>query len=509
MKAVIRQRGRRTLATLGAVALGLIGMTGIANAAPSLGNIDPEATGTIYIDKFVTPDPAWETVANGKPITVPASAERLGGVVFEIVEVQAIGQGGSAVPLNLTTAAGWDAAAGLSATAVDTARHGTSNAYTFGTARTVTTSDTAAVPTSGLPIGLYLVHEISAGNNPITGPTAPTLVSVPYPDQSNSQWLYEIYLYPKNDVSGDETTKEVMDPPQIVLPDDGGVVTSDATVDWLIRVPVFTLGHENYTVFEVVDTLDPKLTYVDESAKVQAFTGVIANGTPQGDFGEPDDFAVVYDTTTNTVTISATPAGLLKLNNADGAITYIEITITTTVDGAGILVNDATSLVNDWESTIDPKPTTNWASLRILKYGGESTNNTLQGAEFKIFESRDDDGDGEDQVGGTYVTDEDGQINVVLWVGNNATVTKTYWIQEVKAPAGYVLPEGEGAWTQVTLTANAQGTVLVQPVANTQHEGPQLPITGANGQVLMMLGGAALALLGVGVALRSRKNARL
>jgi LPXTG-motif cell wall-anchored protein len=46
----------------------------------------------------------------------------------------------------------------------------------------------------------------------------------------------------------------------------------------------------------------------------------------------------------------------------------------------------------------------------------------------------------------------------------------------------------------------------VQKIANTQQDHPNLPLTGANGELLMTIGGAALLLLGGGAYLVTRRR---
>lgn len=515
-------RGKRVIATLGAAALGLIGLAGVANAdAPNIANIDPDAEGSITLFKFgrLADEEAWGLPADGKEIASPPDhLEPLEGVRFDFVPVTAVGTD----TIDLTTPEGWDLIQGLDAAVIDAALHGGTPGYTFGTAIEKTTDADGKAETGDIALGLYLVHEISSGNNPVREPVAPFLVSLPYPDATDSSWIYDVFVYPKNVTCDCETEKEVMEPGQVVQAD-GTVVDDEAEVDWLVRVPLSGHSEDGINNFSIVDILDPRLEFKPGSVVFKTFDGTISEGEPVSNTLDLNThYTVAWDALANTLTVDAiNPAGTDALS--DG-VTYVEITFTTFVDGAGIIPNTVTSIVNEWTSTVgeepndNPPPNTNWAPVEILKVedvGDPALG--LQGAEFEIYQNVVVDGedtpDLTKQVGGTYVTGPDGKISVVLWVGNNDEVgPTTYWFLETKAPPGYILPEGDDAWTAVAVTASededGEPVVITQSIENTQHEGPELPLTGANGQLLMMLGGIGIVLAGLGAATVARRRGR-
>lgn len=94
--------------------------------------------------------------------------------------------------------------------------------------------------------------------------------------------------------------------------------------------------------------------------------------------------------------------------------------------------------------------------------------------------------------------------------GRNAGFNKavTYWIQEAAAPTGYVLPED--AWFG-PLTVTASDTAVAPAtiaIGNTQQSVPNLPMTGASGQLLMTIAGIALILVAGGGALAVRNRSK-
>lgn len=501
MSIITNSRGRRLVAALGAAGLGLVTMTGLAFAAddepvtPSVANIDGQHPTSLEIRKYATPDQAWDFAANGKAVDVPDDAVPLMGVQFEVVPVNSIATGPRAGDLDLLSADGWDRAEGLDADAVKADYLGAGGMYTYGTPVTLTT-DGDGMAVQSLPQGLYLVREVSPGDNPVSMISPPTLVTLPYPDADSASWLYDVVIYPKNDLSTDTIDKEVMDPDTIVQP--------DGMTDWKITVPLVGYNpDEGITSFMVNDPLDSRLTYVDGSAVVK----ILNAGTQVGsDLVAGTDYTVTVDSS-NKLVLTMEESGLAKLN--ENPASHVEVTITTAVNGDGIVENHVDGVVNNWTTEIVPGegPTTNWATLEVLKYAGEDQSMTLQGAEFQIYRNHVVDGEDaadESELVGTYTTGADGTFDVTLWVGNNADMSEVYWVKETMAPTGYVLPANP--WSMVTLTADANATVTVHPVSNVKHTGPALPITGANGQLLMMGGGLALVLLGGGAALVSRKR---
>ena len=91
-----------------------------------------------------------------------------------------------------------------------------------------------------------------------------------------------------------------------------------------------------------------------------------------------------------------------------------------------------------------------------------------------------------------YTTDSNGEINVTLWVGNNSDVTEKYWLKEIEAPAGYITPTGDAAWTEVDLVASTSPVVLTKTLDNEKQKGPRLPLTGGQGTMLFLIAGVAI-----------------
>ncbi|MGO3151280.1 MAG: SpaH/EbpB family LPXTG-anchored major pilin [Galactobacter sp.] len=452
--------GRRIAVVLGALALTATGAAGAANAADiSAGNIDPDQTTTLTIHKHSGKQGG---AGDGKPqqdITNPALAD----VTFSIQKVES--KDGAAIDLD--TAAGWNLIKGVKAPDVTAANSG----YALSDAASGTTGANGEI-TKTLDHGLYLVTETDAPAN-VVSKAAPFLVTLPL-SQNNGSWLYDVHVYPKNQLQ-DKPEKTVSEPTAPVLGSD---------VAWDITAKVPALNEEDtLSSFAVTDTLDPRLQY----------KSVAVDGKTEG-----TDYTVAVDGQKVTITFDAS-----KLSVGD-----VKIKLTTTVKslGTGVIENTATQYVNDPKQDNGTKtntPKTKWGDLEITKVAKGDESKTLAGAEFEVCS----DADGKNKVG-TITTDANGKAHISLYVGKDSEPdTRDYWVKETKAPAGYVL---DGAIKKVTVKVGETASTKVT-LENTQQDHPELPLTGANGQMLAIIVGSALVLLAAGSALvvnRRRQAAR-
>lgn len=480
------KRFRRVLAGAGALALALGGVLGAASAAnaATAGYPVPDEPGTLTLHKHV----ADSDSTPGDPTGAP-----LAGVSFSVQEV---GTGTTpCTAIDLTTPAGWASVS----TAIDGFNTSTGALPTgfclIGTATTVVTEEDGSTPVLENLRGLYVVKETDPGPNLIAAPAAPFLVTVPMPVPGGTttadSWDYSVDAYPKNTLTTITPTKTV-----------GGTTSSvpGAVVDWTISVPVPAAPFP-YNNIQVTDTPVTGHTFT-------AFTSVALNGTP---LATPDDYTV----SGSTVTLTA--AGLAKVNaivsGASGVAATITVDLTTTVTGdeVGELDNDANVTLNGQTTPVDP-PSTNWGTLQVLK-ADATTDAVLAGAEFEVYAKSTDATCAESIVApatpvATGTTDASGVWEQVLWISNtqaDATgpFTKAYCLVETVAPAGYIL---DPAPRDVTITT-AGTAVTTYQFPNTPVEGPELPLTGSNGAMVMMIGGLGLFAVAGGVVLATRRRA--
>lgn len=443
--------GALALAMAGAVALGTA-----ASAAPVLGNVDPSATGSIIIHKHVEDDASTDGNPAGDPLE---------GVTFRVTEILLDGE---SVPL--ATAEGWVAIDGLLPSDIP------DEDFTRGPYQDVTTlANGIATATGG--VGLYLVEEIGTGENLITAPAAPFLVTIPYP--TDAGWEYNVDVYPKNVLGEISPTKTVG------TPDSAADVELGAVVPFTITVPVAQPSLP-YVSFSITDVLSAGLEFESWGAISIGGVALVA-----------DDYSISADNT--TVTLTALGLGKLNTAAADGG-TSVTADINATVTALGQLENTASASINGTPGDT-PEVTTNWARLDITKRAFGEENVLLAGATFELYNSD------KTTLLATGTTDSDGRLSFVVWVGNDDDVTETVHLKETVAPQGYVLP-ADPWFGPILLTAGetAAASVSTASIDNYKPEGPELPLTGAQGTLAMTIGGLLLVGVGAGAVVVSRRR---
>ena len=461
---------RRVTALAGSVALAAAALLGGAAAAsamsandePVVGNINFDAVGSITVHKHVQPVPAGDPATGAEQdVTSPA----LSGVEFTVEKTT----------IDLSNAASWDGLSGLTPADVTVDKTVTIDP--------VTTNADGVAYFGDLSVGVYLVTETSAPES-VVQQAAPFLVVIPMSIENT--WTYDVHVYPKNSVSAVEKT---LDPAS-----DAAYIGLGSEITWNVKstAPTFNPAVDTLNTYEIVDTLDERLEFV---------------GVENVMYGDEELTVDEHYTVTDVdgvVTFALTEAGrILVLNDSGKDLTFDLIT---KVVGEGEITNMVVQNIND--ATIESGDAmTYWGSVNVLKVDA-ANDNVLQGAQFQVY-ATDAEGnrtgepimiDGED----TFTTDKDGVVRIgSLNVGT--TQSRDYILVEVKAPAGYVTPEGDKAETKITVVTGT--TTLEKSIENTKQNTPSLPLTGATGTFIFALGGVAIVALGVGMAVRNRREA--
>lgn len=492
---------KRALAALAVSAIALLGAVGASTpafAAPELGGIDPNASGSIIVHKHehqtgttpVTKNPD----GSGDEILTPGIKD----VTFTAYPLL---KGGAAIDLN--DPAAWDQLADLTAGADCTAPSG----YELGTALApaVTGDDgTATIPTD---VGVYVVCETDAPAQ-VVDRAAPFIVTVPYPFEGT--WLTDVHVYPKNGVTS--VSKTINAQQGLGL---GSTVEFPVTV----KVPALAAGR-TFSSFDIADTLDSRLTPSPAANGVGVgIKSITVDGTPvtAANFG--------IAASGQTVTLSFTPAaGLDYLRSLAGKEIVVTFQATVTKLGDGVIENTAFDSVNNKKYTTN-KVTTNWGDVVVKKVDAKS-NATLAGAKFEVYAAADPYAadctnatatgsalqvDGESE----FTTQSNGQVTIPgLFVSDSENDTKNaaqrcYVLKETAAPAGYVTPTGAAALFPVAVKTGATAGVDVT-VENVQQKVPGLPLTGSAGALMLSVAGGALliAAVGTGLIVSRRRTAR-
>ncbi|MFT8705072.1 SpaH/EbpB family LPXTG-anchored major pilin [Bifidobacterium aquikefiricola] len=495
---------RKIAAAAGALALGVAGLAGLAQTAQAdenipvtgVGNINPGTATSLTIHKF---DGAQGNAGDGTVQDTSKMGNPLQGVEFTVTPVTYKG----ATKIDLDTEAGWDAINGIQATDVT----GSNSAYTQDSANaTKITTDASGTATESLPHGLYLVQETGSGNNNIVSSVAPFLVTLPLP-QGSGNWLYDVNVYPKN---------QVLNAPQKTINSDSdqkGLKVGD-TVQWTITqsVPRLNAGdsYNSASIWDVMPT-DGSLAY-DATASLTLNGAALSEGT---------DYTI--DPAGTTWTLTSTGLGKIKAGDTL-AVTFTTKVLKVTKDGSIANPGSSTgtpgygSEFNGHKVPGNPTPYTYWGQLAVTKV--DENKNVLKGATFQVTAKTaascpatvPSDGvvstgtsDGNGIVQWDATSPASSPLGLFVANSNNGPLqspSKDYCLYETAAPAGYIA----AAVQTVTITAGTDNLNTVT-VTDVQQGHPTLPLTGAQGIVLMSVVGIVLIAAGGTLYVVSRRRA--
>ena len=479
--------GRRLVAALGATTIGLIGLAGAASAAVGPDQTDAPTSGTLTINKY-----GGLPVDQGGNTTNP-----LTGVEFTVTQVGRL-EDDNCVAIDLTDAADWaglDGNDGLFASQPATP----ADPFCLTDVTQADTTENGSVQFD-LAVGVYYVEETDSGDNPIVSPVPNFYVSIPTSDSDEEGgWNYNVVADPKNQLQ-EEPTKTITERP------DALVVGSKVTWELTIPIPDIADG-ETFDNGSVTDKLDSRLGYASSTVKIG--DTVLNPGT---------DYTIDSDGVTWTFETTV-------LDAHQGEDITIELVTTVNSVGDGAIANAGGEDGNYWSEFNNSRvpggttPYTYWGKLAINKTDDSTTKSPLAGAEFKVFEKAADVAcaakapetgavaTGTSDATGVVQWEDVSPVNELgLWIQNSAdgpltNPTKEYCVYETVIPAGHTATAINNP-----VTISASETALTLDVVNPKTPGPHLPLTGANGQLLALIGGGALVLLASGTALVARKR---
>nr|WP_250544766.1 SpaH/EbpB family LPXTG-anchored major pilin [Canibacter zhuwentaonis] len=400
----------------------------------------------------------------GQPENPAPAGVAIAGVVFKIQKLN----------LNLTQNTDWMM---LKTLTVDDAK----NRVVAGFETIKTTNLNGEATFDNLDIGAYLVTETNAPDN-VVKKAAPFIVTVPHPNGNNT-WNYNVHVYPKNTVSA-KPTKTL---------DDTNAIKIGDSVTWTITqtLPELQQG-ETFTEVSFTDQLQEGLEYV-------------APTTAQVDGRE------VNVTVTSTGDGNRTLAGHLDDTTTLTGGETVTFTITTKINKPGVIVNTAKVRIktsgggDTTQSTPDPgqgggpggAPTLIYGYFDIQKYVKDTTT-AISDATFELY--KDETCTTKVDLKEMLVTGDSGKL-----VSPIAVKAGKYSIKEIKAPTGYVLN------TMCFPVTVGEDNTLANPatvtVYNSKAAVPALPLTGAQGQTIMLTTGGILITAGIAaVAIVHRKR---
>lgn len=496
-----RKTMRRMAAMIGAVAVGVtavVGASPAAFAAPQgYGDIDFDREGSLTLHKYLHQVNGSE----GDVSQAPAAGDftdPVEGVVFTVYPLLKDGQ-----PVDLSVPANWDALGGLAPGDGCTAPTG----YTLGAGKAMPATDVNGAANVALPIGAYQVCETSAPAQ-IIDSAPPFIVTIPMPHKNG--WVYDVHAYPKNGEGRIEKTVEEQQ--------DTGL---GSVVKFPVTVPIPTVG-DPWTGFAIRDTLDARLTPVAPADMKVTVDGAALDAS--------------YYTLTvegQQVTMNFTADGLAWLNQGPNAQAGKKVQVvfagTVTSPGNGTITNQAELWPNnpDFDPATKPVPSneveTHWGGLAVQKRAAGTTGDEgrLNGAVFEVYNAADPyaadcsaqkaTGDPVAVNGQTQFTSAGtGVVSIAgLFVSDSVhpaidAQQRCYVLKEVAAPAGYVLPADP--FTAVAVKIGETTVSDNVDIVNTQQDVPELPLTGAAGQAMLIAAAIAAVAIAAGLVLVNRRR---
>ncbi|WP_421784066.1 SpaH/EbpB family LPXTG-anchored major pilin [Gardnerella sp. KA01001] len=515
-------------------------------------NIKSGQATSITIYKYEGPEGSVRN--NGKEQKIPDAQKPISGVKFKITPI--VDTNGNKIDLSKTT--GWTAIKDLNvenktaAKALQDAGLKASEAKAD-VVEQETGTDGSTTFNLGATYGLYLVEEDLANSAPkkdgkpikVTKQVNPFLVTVPLPDTQTHTWIYNLKIYPKNDVSTSKVEKKAQTAPNKPFID--GTTT---TMGWDISIPLTAIkdGGKTYTNVSFTDPINTDfLNYSSvKNVKVTDKDGNASDTLETTDYevegyssigNNPDKVNLAKSENLKNVKwirVKLTTTGLTKASaKVGGKLTATVVTtviapgniknyINTDVDGVATGEGGKTpGCIPTKQKPCDEDPnhpheggdTTNFAKLTIDKVGLSDNDNKdngkpLQGAIFNVYEAApgktvDDlkgktvDAAGSDLVktGGHVrtmtATDDKGKASDSFFVGNGANVSHVYCAVETKAPDGFELANKLHC---VNLTAGADNSANTLKINNKKSTSldkilGNLPMTGARGLVILTVCG--------------------
>lgn len=384
----------------------------------------------------------------------------------------------------------------------------------------------------------------------VTYKTDPFFVTTPLSHQTKGswEWLYNVHVFPKNDVNKDVPTKTAADPNKYYVDENKNTV-----IPWNISIPLSAPSEgKKYQKIGFVDSLPTGLNYSGVTnvmlVKVQKKPAEGKKATSTDIPLSPkakDDVKKEYDAAeaNGKVTFSLTSDGLAKIDDIDNYTYTLKVTLNTSVTKG---TKNFTNFITGWidNSKIgdgdennpcvptkeepnkcdnNPHGSSHFATLKITKVAVDAekknTNKTLKGAKFAIYSVNDQSTDltaikdsttlgqkttpvktsatSSDPL--TIETGDDGTAKVDLFIGNGAQASsKKYCLVETDAPAGFKKDPAPHCYNVVAETdtnvkdgvvADNSKTIGNDKATELDKIISALPMTGARGLVVLTLCG--------------------
>lgn len=359
--------------------------------------------------------------------------------------------------------------------------------------------------------GTYYVRETKHPATLKSSSGVPFIMELPALNVNSNGYLSDLHLYPKNVIENDmpEIDKDVQ-----TKDNDHASYDVGASFDYLIY-PKVPKGIESYTKFEIRDTLDSKLDYLDSIT-------VTYNGVT---FNKGNDYLLNQNTRGFTLTFTVTGLQKLAKNRpATETLKDLEIKYRARINNTATMgeniYNNATLIYNNGYNSCEKdvpdikRPEVHTGGRQFIKVDNitQTYLEDLKTATFVVKNSEN-----------KYMKVYQGKVS---WVPNISDATKislnptdgsfevtglaygnngeefTYSLVEVDVPVGYIKMNDFSF--KISASSYGDGTSIYDNTKVTNTKKPNIPQTGGIGSIIFLAAG--LLIMGSAVVALKRKK---
>ena len=196
------------------------------------------------------------------------------------------------------------------------------------------TDATGHTSASNMEQGLYLVVETRVPEM-VTSTCNPFFVSLPMTTIDGADWNYDVTVYPKNQTGNPDLEKTVRESKSSTGKNNGSLTditdgfehtATDSVgdvVDYQIisTLPTITSKASSLSEYSYVDTLSKGIKYNKNDVVIEFFRDSACTDKITTWDESSGKFTVVYEDTTNTMTIKMTETGLAEINESESVYT--------------------------------------------------------------------------------------------------------------------------------------------------------------------------------------------
>ena len=430
------------------------------------------------------------------------------------------------------------------------------------------TDATGHTSASNMEQGLYLVVETRVPEN-VTSTCNPFLVSLPMTTIDGSEWIYDLTVYPKNQTGNLDLEKTVRESKSSTGKNNGSLTditdgfehTATASVgdvvDYQIisTLPTITSKASSLSEYSYVDTLSKGIKYNKNDVVIEFFRDSACTDKITTWDESSGKFTVVYEDTTNTMTIKMTETGLAEINESESVYTdsvkrgfsdcsmRITYVATLTADAQMGDKDNPNTVTLTWKRTNTTYYDTLEDCCHVFTYGIDvlkqfsDGKGNIQNVKFNLHNDTDNYYIIADLKNGTYyakgVTTKKSDATTFIPNSNGHIIVRgleddAYSLTEIATDKGYVLlkeavkivitTKENGACEKcgaklLTASATVNGKDVTMTDGNAvvtltvvNNPGFDLPRTGGRGVWMYTVGGVLLLGAAAFIVIRSRKQ---